>query len=84
MWWDLELWGRQAEVAASYTQKGSIIGISGELKFEYWVDKNTGLPRSKSIVKVTELDLISSPKREETNNYITKQIFNQDIANAKF
>lgn len=84
MWWDLELWGKQAEVAASYTHKGSIIGISGELKFELWVDKNTGLPRSKPIIKVIELDLISSSKREESSNSSTKQISNQDVANANF
>lgn len=84
MWWDLELWGKQAEVAASYTHKGSTIGISGELKFELWVDKNTGLPRSKPIIKVIELDLISSSKREESSNSSTKQISNQDVANANF
>ena len=84
MWWDLELWGKQAEVAASYTHKGSTIGISGELKFELWVDKNTGLPRSKPIIKVSELDLISSSKREESSTSSTSQISQQDVANANF
>ena len=84
MWWDLELWGKQAEVAASYTHKGSTIGISGELKFELWVDKNTGLPRSKPIIKVSELDLISSSKREEFSTSSTSQISQQDVANANF
>ena len=84
MWWDLELWGKQAEVAASYTHKGSTIGISGELKFELWVDKNTGLPRSKPIIKVSELDLISSSKREESSISSTSQISQQDVANANF
>ena len=84
MWWDLELWGKQAEVAASYTHKGSTIGISGELKFELWVDKNTGLPRSKPIIKVNELDLISASKREESSTRSTSQISQQDVANANF
>lgn len=84
MWWELEFWGKQAEIAASYTHKGSIIGISGEFKFEFWVDKNTGLPRSKPIIKVTELDLISSSKREESSTYSTKQISQQDVANSHF
>lgn len=84
MWWDLELWGKQAEVAASYIYTGSTIGIFGELKFELWVDKNTGLPRSKPMIKVIELDLISSSKREESGSSSTKQISNQDVVNANF
>ncbi len=84
MWWELEFWGKQAEVATSYTHKGSTIGISGELKFELWVDKNTGLPRSKPIIKVSELDLISSSKREEFGTYSTTQSSKEDVANANF
>lgn len=84
MWWDLELWGKQAEVAASYIHTGSTIGISGELKFELWVDKNTGLPRSKPMIKVIELDLISSSKREESGSSSTTQVDKSDLANANF
>lgn len=84
MWWDLELWGNLAEVAASYTHKGSTIGISGELKFELWVDKNTGLPRSKPIIKVNELNLISSSKREEIGTSSTTESSREDVANANF
>jgi single-strand DNA-binding protein len=84
MWWDLELWGKQAEVAASYTHKGSTIGFSGELKFELWVDKNTGLPRSKPIIKVNELDLISSSKREDIGTSSTTQFSKSDVPNANF
>lgn len=84
MWWDLELWGKQAEVAASYTHKGSTIGISGELKFELWVDKNTGLPRSKPIIKVNELDLISSSKREEIGTSSTTHFSKSDVVNGNF
>jgi single-strand DNA-binding protein len=28
-WFNLELWGKQAEVAANYVRKGSQIGVSG-------------------------------------------------------
>lgn len=85
MWWDLELWGKQAEVAANYVDKGSTIGISGELKFDLWVDKNNGLPRSKPVIKVNEIELISSSKRtenSETSN--TSHSSEQNLANANF
>lgn len=85
MWWELELWEKQAELVASYVHKGSIIAISGELKFDLWVDKNNGLPRSKPVVNVNEIELISSSKRnEESSTPNTSQSPEQDLANANF
>ena len=84
-WWDIELWGKQAEVATSYAHKGSLIGISGELKFDYWVDKISGLPRSKPVVKANELELFSSSKRQsESDDSNTVSKAEQDVANASF
>lgn len=57
-WFNLEIWGRTAQVAADYVKKGSLIGISGNLKMEYWNDRNTGVQRSKPVVRVNRLDLL--------------------------
>ena len=59
-WFSLEIWGKIAEVAANYTTKGSLIAIQGELKLDEWIDKNTGNSRSKPVVKVHNLELLSS------------------------
>jgi len=61
-WFTLEIWGKQAEVAANYTNKGSLIGIQGELKLDEWVDNKTQMPRSKPVIRVTNLELLSSSK----------------------
>lgn len=83
MWWDLELWGNTAQVATDWVRKGSTIGVAGELKFDVWVDKNSGLPRSKPVIRVSELELISSSKRgEEANTSSNKS--EPSIANANF
>ncbi|MDZ4870737.1 MAG: Single-stranded DNA-binding protein [Chroococcidiopsis cubana SAG 39.79] len=83
MWWDLELWGNTAQVATDWVRKGSTIGVAGELKFDVWVDKNSGLPRSKPVIRVSELELISSSKRgEETNTSSNSP--EPSIANANF
>ncbi len=66
-WFDLEIWDKTAKIAADYVKKGSLIGITGELKFDYWSDKNTGDPRSKPIIRVTKLDLLGSKRDNEAN-----------------
>ena len=59
-WFDLELWGKTAEIAAEYTRTGSLIAIEGELKFDEWLDKDTNKQRSKPVVKVNRLELLAS------------------------
>lgn len=65
-WFDLELWNKAAEIAASYVRKGSLIGITGSLRFDHWQDRATGTPRCKPIISVTKLDLLGS-KRDNEN-----------------
>ena len=65
-WFDLTFWGKSAEIVANYTTKGSLIAVTGELKLDEWVDKNTGLPRSKPVVNVTNLELLSSKSDNQT------------------
>ncbi len=67
LWFDLELWGNIAQVAADWIQKGSTIGITGEIVFDRWTDKNTNEPRQKPIIRVNNLELISSAQRKDSN-----------------
>ncbi|QUS62193.1 single-stranded DNA-binding protein [Synechocystis sp. PCC 7339] len=71
-WFDLEIWGKTAEIAGTYVKKGSLIGIQGSLKFDHWEDRNSGTPRSKPVIRVNNLDLLGS-KRDNAeatmNNY---------------
>jgi len=64
-WFSLELWGKQAEVAANYVRKGTQIGVTGALKFETWQDRNTGATRSKPVVRVDRLELLGSKRDNE-------------------
>jgi single-strand DNA-binding protein len=59
-WFNLEIWGKQAQVAADYVRKGSLIGVVGRMTSEQWTDRNTGEQRSKPVVKVERLVLLSS------------------------
>ncbi len=54
-----------AEIAANYVRMGSLIGVSGALKFDHWQDRATGTPRSKPLIKVDNLDLLGSKRDNE-------------------
>ncbi len=59
-WFNLEIWGRTAEIAGDYVRKGSLIGIQGSLKIETWSDRNTGNQRSRPVILVNRLELLGS------------------------
>ena len=63
-WFDVEVWDRTAQVAADYVSKGSLVGITGTLRFDHWTDRNTGTPRSKPVIRVNQLDLLGG-KRDQ-------------------
>ena len=59
-WFNVEIWGKQAQVAADYVRKGSLIGVVGRMTTEQWTDRNTGEERSKPLVKAERLALLGS------------------------
>jgi single-strand DNA-binding protein len=67
-WFNLELWGKTAQVAADYVRKGSLIGVSGALKFESWQDRNTGATRSKPVIRVDRLELLGSKRDNDAGS----------------
>ncbi len=57
---DVELWGRQAEIAGEYLRKGRPVFIEGRLKLDMWDDKETGQKRSKLRVVGETMQLLGS------------------------
>ena len=68
-WFNLEIWGKQAQVAADYVKKGSLIGVTGSFKLDSWKDRNTGEDRNKPVVRVDRLDLLGSKRDAENTNF---------------
>ena len=64
-WFSLEIWGKQAQVAADYVRKGSLMGIIGSMHTQKWTDRTTGEERSKPVVSVNRLELLGSRKDAE-------------------
>ena len=67
-WFTLQFWGKQAEVVGNYVRKGSLIGIEGQLQLDEWNDKETGILRSKPVIRVNRLELLSSANNSTDSN----------------
>ena len=59
-WIDVTIWGKPGEATAKYTKKGSLVGVTGELKQESW--EKEGQKRSKIIVNVAKIEFLDSKK----------------------
>jgi len=64
-WFNLEIWGKQAQVAADYVRKGSLLGIIGSFKLDRWTDKGSGEERTKPVIRVDRLELLGSKRDAE-------------------
>ena len=59
---DITFFGKQAEIANQYLQKGSKLLVEGRLKFDQWADSN-GQNRSKHSVAVEVMEMLGEPKQ---------------------
>lgn len=63
---DLTFWGRTAEIANQYLQKGSKVLIEGHLVLEQWQDAN-GQNRSKHSVTVETMQMLDTKKDQNVS-----------------
>lgn len=62
---DVTLWGKTAENAGKYLQKGSGVFIEGRLQTDTWEDKATGHKRSKLKVIADSMQFFSNGTTRE-------------------
>ena len=68
-WFNLEIWGKQAQIATDYVRKGSLLGIIGSFRLETWTDRSSGEERSKPVIRVDRLELLGSRKDSEGGGF---------------
>ena len=61
---DLTFFGKSAETANQYLQKGHKVAISGKLKLDQWTDQQGG-KRSKHSVTVESMEMLTPKQRGE-------------------
>jgi single-strand DNA-binding protein len=57
-WFDVKVWGKQAQVCADYLRKGQLVGLSGRLEQERWTTK-TGEKRSRVVIVASTVQLLT-------------------------
>ncbi len=57
---DVEVWGRQAELAGQYLAKGRPVFVEGRLRLDQWEDRNTGQKRSRLKVVGERFEFLGS------------------------
>ena len=69
---NIQSWGKQAENLKKYQSKGSLIGVSGELRVNQWEEE--GQRKYKTFVLANQIEFLSSKSSEtsdeepQTNN----------------
>ena len=63
---DISFFGKQAETANQYLNKGSKLLVEGRLKFDQWTDNN-GQNRSKHTVAVENMEMLGDGQRAGNN-----------------
>lgn len=61
----MEFWGRDAEYVTSYVEKGTRLGIQGQLTMDGWVDKMSGEQRRRPKVLVRQVDILETRAEAE-------------------
>jgi len=64
-WFNLELWGRDAEYASKYVVKGARVGITGTLQVDAWTDRMTKEEKSSVKIVVKQLDILETRAEAE-------------------
>jgi len=57
----VETWGKLADLAAKYLNKGNQVSVSGRLVMDHWTDKHGG-SRITPVVEANQLSLPPKPK----------------------
>ena len=70
-WFNLEIWGKTAQVAADYVKRGSLLGIIGSLRIEKWTDRSTGEVKSKPVIRVDRLELLGSKRDDDAQSAVS-------------
>lgn len=73
---NIQVWGKQAENLKKYQSKGSLIGVSGELRINQWEEE--GQRKYKTFILANQIEFLSSKTSETLNNEDNEKLPNVD------
>lgn len=62
---DVEIWGKSAEIVVDKFRKGDSMMVTGNVKMQEWMDKDTGSKRRKHILSVQRFEFLPRAKASE-------------------
>lgn len=76
---NLQFWGKVAENLKNYCDKGSLVGIKGELRVDSFEDKDGNKKRNTYVLaeNITFLDTKKKEVKEKTNDEIIMDVVNK-------
>lgn len=60
-WFNVEVWGRQAEFVGEWVKKGQLLAVTGQLETQRWTDQ-AGNPKEYPIIKASDIRLEGSKR----------------------
>lgn len=60
-WFNVEVWGKQAEFVGEWVKKGQLVSIVGSLELSRWTD-NTGNVRETPVVRAQDIRMEGSKR----------------------
>ena len=79
---DITFFGRQAQIANQYLNKGSKVLIEGRLKYDTWQDQN-GQNRSKHSVVVESMEMLGGQQNQGGFNRDSEPNYNSGYPNNR-
>lgn len=60
-WFNVEVWGRQAEFVGEWVKKGQLLSVTGQVEMQRWTDQ-AGNPREWPQIKASDIRLEGSKR----------------------
>lgn len=60
-WFNIEVWGKQAEFVGEWVKKGSLMSITGTIELNRWTDQ-AGNTRENPIVRANDVRFVGSKR----------------------
>ena len=64
---DVEIWGKSAEIVYDKLKKGDSLFVTGNIRRNEWIDKDSGTKRSKHALSVVRFEFLPRSKMDETH-----------------
>ena len=62
---DVEIWGKSAEIVYDKLKKGDSLFVTGHVRRNEWMDKDSGTKRSKHSLSVARFEFLPRPASSE-------------------